>query len=74
MLKQQRPFLVEALTAAGLIAAPFVLPYLGFTPTTINRILQKRLVRDAAFSSFSFGYQWPREEDAPARPKSSGHH
>jgi branched-chain amino acid transport system permease protein len=31
--------LVEGLTAAGLIAAPFVLPYLGFTPTTINRIL-----------------------------------
>jgi branched-chain amino acid transport system permease protein len=27
------------LTAAALIAAPFVLPYLGFTPTTINRIL-----------------------------------
>jgi branched-chain amino acid transport system permease protein len=38
MLKQ-RPFLLEALTAAGLIAAPFMLPYLGFTPTTINRIL-----------------------------------
>src|SRR5262245_60863440 len=36
---RQRPFLIEALTAAGLIAAPFVLPYLGFTPTTINRIL-----------------------------------
>jgi len=36
---RQRPFLVEALTAAGLIAAPFVLPYLGFTPTTINRML-----------------------------------
>ena len=36
---RQRPFLVETLTAAGLIAAPFVLPYLGFTPTTINRIL-----------------------------------
>src|SRR5262245_14223199 len=36
---RQRPFLVEILTAAGLIAAPFVLPYLGFTPTTINRIL-----------------------------------
>ncbi len=36
---RQRPYLVEALTAAGLIAAPFVLPYLGFTPTTINRIL-----------------------------------
>src|SRR6187402_476832 len=36
---RQRPFLVEALTAIGLIAAPFVLPQLGFTPTTINRIL-----------------------------------
>jgi branched-chain amino acid transport system permease protein len=36
---RQRPFLLEILTAAGLIAAPFVLPYLGFTPTTINRIL-----------------------------------
>ena len=38
MLKRH-PFLIEALTAAGLIAAPFVLPYLGFTPTTVNRIL-----------------------------------
>ena len=36
---RQRPFLVEALTAAALIAAPFVLPHLGFTSTTINRIL-----------------------------------
>jgi branched-chain amino acid transport system permease protein len=36
---RQRPFLVEALTAAALIAAPFVLPHLGFTPTTVNRIL-----------------------------------
>src|SRR5262245_15499257 len=36
---RQRPFLVEILTAVGLIAAPFVLPYFGFTPTTINRIL-----------------------------------
>jgi branched-chain amino acid transport system permease protein len=36
---RQRPFLVEALTAAALIAAPFILPHLGFTPTTINRIL-----------------------------------
>jgi branched-chain amino acid transport system permease protein len=36
---RQRPFIVEALTAAALIAAPFVLPYLGFTPTTVNRIL-----------------------------------
>src|SRR5215470_513402 len=36
---RQRPFVVELLTAAGLIAAPFVLPYFGFTPTTFNRIL-----------------------------------
>src|SRR5262245_15644 len=36
---RQRPYLVEILTAAALIAAPFVLPHLGFTPTTINRIL-----------------------------------
>jgi branched-chain amino acid transport system permease protein len=38
MLKQ-RPFLVETLTAIGLIAAPFVLPHLGFAPNTVNRIL-----------------------------------
>jgi len=38
MLKK-RPFLIEALTAAGLIVAPFVLPYLGFAPNTVNRIL-----------------------------------
>ena len=36
---RQRPLLIEILTAASLIAAPFILPYLGFTPTTINRIL-----------------------------------
>ncbi len=36
---RKRPFVFEAVTAAALIAAPFVLPYLGFTPTTINRIL-----------------------------------
>src|SRR5262249_54178918 len=36
---RQRPYLIEVLTAAGLIAAPFILPYLGFSPTTINRIL-----------------------------------
>ncbi len=36
---KQRAFIVELLTAAGLIAVPFVLPYLGFSPTTINRIL-----------------------------------
>ena len=38
MLKQ-RPFLIEALTAAGLAVAPFILPSLGFSPGTINRIL-----------------------------------
>jgi len=36
---RRRPLLVEALTAVALIATPFVLPHLGFTPTTINRIL-----------------------------------
>jgi len=36
---RQRPLLVELLTAACLIAAPFILPHVGFTPTTINRIL-----------------------------------
>ena len=36
---RQRPIPIEIVTAVGLIAAPFVLPYLGFTPTTINRIL-----------------------------------
>ncbi len=38
MIKQP-PLLVLGLTAAGLFLAPFVLPILGFTPTTINRIL-----------------------------------
>ena len=38
MPKQHR-YLIEALTAAGLIAAPFILPYLGFAPNTVNRIL-----------------------------------
>ena len=38
MLKRT-PFLVEALTAMGLVIAPFVLPHLGFSPTTIDRIL-----------------------------------
>ncbi|MGH6737645.1 MAG: branched-chain amino acid ABC transporter permease, partial [Bradyrhizobium sp.] len=38
-MQTKRPFLVEILTAVALIAAPFVLPYLGFTPNTINRIL-----------------------------------
>ncbi|MBO0764321.1 MAG: branched-chain amino acid ABC transporter ATP-binding protein/permease [Hyphomicrobiaceae bacterium] len=38
MLKKRR-YMIEVLTAVGLIAAPFALPQLGFTPTTINRIL-----------------------------------
>ncbi|AVO48525.1 branched-chain amino acid ABC transporter permease/ATP-binding protein [Melaminivora suipulveris] len=38
-MNRQRPFLVEILTLLALIAAPFVLPHLGFSPTTINRIL-----------------------------------
>ncbi len=35
----KRPYLVELLTAIALILAPFVLPWLGFSPSTINRIL-----------------------------------
>src|ERR1700753_1233839 len=38
MLKQ-RPFLIETLTAIGLIAVPFVLPQLNAAPNTVNRIL-----------------------------------
>ncbi len=38
MLKRNR-FLVEILTAVGLILAPFILPHLGFAPNTVNRIL-----------------------------------
>ncbi|MGD9945962.1 MAG: ATP-binding cassette domain-containing protein, partial [Burkholderiaceae bacterium] len=39
MPTRQRALVVETLTLLALIAAPFVLPHLGFTPTTINRIL-----------------------------------
>jgi branched-chain amino acid transport system permease protein len=38
-MRSQRPLVIEALTASGLIAAPFVLPYLDFTPTTMSRIV-----------------------------------
>src|SRR4051794_39144907 len=38
-MNPKRPYLVEILTALALLAAPFVLPHLGFSPTTINRIL-----------------------------------
>ena len=36
---RERPFLIETLTAIFLIAVPFVLPYLGSAPNTVNRIL-----------------------------------
>jgi branched-chain amino acid transport system permease protein len=38
MPKRNR-YLVELLTAVGLIVAPFILPHLGFAPNTVNRIL-----------------------------------
>ncbi len=38
MLKP-RPLVIIALTAIGLVVAPFVLPHLGLAPTTVNRIL-----------------------------------
>ncbi|HEY1365158.1 MAG TPA: branched-chain amino acid ABC transporter ATP-binding protein/permease [Xanthobacteraceae bacterium] len=38
-MRRQRPLLVETLTAVGLIAAPFVLPQIGFAPNTVNRVL-----------------------------------
>jgi branched-chain amino acid transport system permease protein len=39
LMRRKRPYVVEACTAAGLVLAPFVLPYLGFVPTTMDRIL-----------------------------------
>ena len=38
-MRSRSPFLIEALTAIGLIAAPFILPHLGFAPTTMSRII-----------------------------------
>jgi branched-chain amino acid transport system ATP-binding protein/branched-chain amino acid transport system permease protein len=38
-MPRRRLLLTEALTALGLIAGPFVLPYLGFAPGTVNQIL-----------------------------------
>lgn len=38
MLKRH-PYLIQTLTAVGLILAPFILPHLGFAPNTVNRIL-----------------------------------
>src|SRR5512147_1125022 len=39
MMRRQRPYVIEALTAICLIAVPFVLPYLDAAPNTVNRIL-----------------------------------
>jgi branched-chain amino acid transport system permease protein len=36
---RRRGWTVELLTALGLVAVPYVLPYLGFAPGTINQIL-----------------------------------
>ncbi|MDO8293376.1 MAG: branched-chain amino acid ABC transporter ATP-binding protein/permease [Gallionella sp.] len=38
-MRTQPRYLIEILTAAGLIVAPFILPHLGFAPNTVNRIL-----------------------------------
>ncbi|MBO0709788.1 MAG: branched-chain amino acid ABC transporter ATP-binding protein/permease [Acetobacteraceae bacterium] len=38
-MRSRPPLLTEALTAAGLLAAPFVLPHLDFAPDTVNHIL-----------------------------------
>jgi branched-chain amino acid transport system permease protein len=38
-MHKQRRYLIELLTAVGLIVAPFILPHLGFAPNTVNRIL-----------------------------------
>jgi len=38
-MPSKTPYLIELLTAAGLIVAPFILPHLGFAPNTVNRIL-----------------------------------
>jgi branched-chain amino acid transport system permease protein len=38
-MPSSRRYLAELLTALGLLIAPFVLPYLGLAPNTVNRIL-----------------------------------
>ena len=38
-MHRRSPFVIETLTAVGLIVAPFILPYLGFAPTTMSRII-----------------------------------
>ena len=36
---RQRAFIVELIVAAALIVAPYVLPHLGFTPTTMTLVI-----------------------------------
>jgi branched-chain amino acid transport system permease protein len=38
-MPSSRRYLAELLTALGLLIAPFVLPYLGLAPNTVNRIV-----------------------------------
>ncbi len=38
-VRRRIPFLVEGLTAVGLLLGPLVLPALGFAPNTVNQIL-----------------------------------
>src|SRR5579864_1140297 len=38
-MRRQRSLVIEVLTAIALIIGPFVLPHLGFSSTTVNRIL-----------------------------------
>src|SRR3954447_9152219 len=39
LMSRKNRYLIELLTPAGLIVAPFVLPHLGAAPNTVNRIL-----------------------------------
>ena len=39
LMPKQGRYFIEVWTAIGLIAAPFILPHLGFAPNTVNRIL-----------------------------------
>jgi len=39
LMRRNRPLVIEVVTALALIVGPFILPHLGFSSTTINRIL-----------------------------------
>ena len=66
----QRRFLVEALTAIALLAAPFVLPYLGAAPDTVNRILVWGMF--GIGSDILFGYTGLRSVGQSARDGPGG--